>query len=53
MNIILMIEELREELIKNGMDKGFQDPQVIMISEKLDDLINQYYRITSEVNIAS
>lgn len=53
MNIILMIEELREELIKNGMDKGFQDPQVIMISEKLDDLINQYYRITSEVKIAS
>ena len=48
MNIILMIEELREELIKNGMDKGFQDPQVILISKKLDALINQYCFISSK-----
>jgi len=30
------------------MEKGFQDPEVIKISQSLDELINEYYRLTQE-----
>ncbi|HZK86876.1 MAG TPA: aspartyl-phosphate phosphatase Spo0E family protein [Syntrophomonas sp.] len=44
MNIEQKIEVLREEMVDLGMKKGFQDQQVIIISRKLDELLNQYYR---------
>ncbi len=49
MNIMQRIEELRSELIEKGTSQGFQDPQVIVISQQLDELINQYYRLGHEI----
>lgn len=47
------IEKARKELIELGMEKGFQDPQVIRKSQALDELINRYYRAEVEVKVAS
>ncbi|MEN6350979.1 MAG: aspartyl-phosphate phosphatase Spo0E family protein [Syntrophomonas sp.] len=48
MNIIKRIEDLRYELVRLGALKGFQDPEVIKLSQRIDDLINRYYHITLE-----
>jgi len=45
MDIIRKIEELRTELQKLGSEKGFQDVQVIKVSQILDELITRYYRM--------
>ncbi len=53
---IQKIEKLRMELVELGMEKGFQDPQVIEKSQMLDEVINQYYRLptkSAEVKVAS
>lgn len=39
------IEELRSRLIPLVIEKGFQDPRVLSISQELDGLINWYYII--------
>ncbi|MEA1961178.1 MAG: aspartyl-phosphate phosphatase Spo0E family protein [Bacillota bacterium] len=39
------IEEKRAVLVALGMKKGFQDPEVLSISEHLDKLLNFYYSI--------
>jgi len=55
-NIVQKIERARMELIEIGMKKGFQNAQVIEKSQMLDELINQYYRLTpksTEVKTAS
>jgi len=55
-NIVQKIERERKELIEIGMKKGFQNAQVIEKSQMLDELINQYYRLTpksTEVKTAS
>jgi len=49
--IIQKIEEIRKELMIFGVKNGFQDPQVIKTSQMLDELINQYYRVTLDVSI--
>lgn len=46
MNIIHRIEELRLELNALGAEKGLKDPQVIKLSQRLDKLINEYYKLT-------
>ena len=46
MNIVQRIEALRKELIEQGMKRGFQDSQVLRTSKMLDDLINEYFKIT-------
>ena len=53
---IRKIEKLRLELVELGMKKGLQDPLVIEKSQMLDELINQYYRLSTksaEVKVAS
>jgi len=53
---IQKIEKLRLELVELGMKKGLQDPLVIEKSQMLDELINQYYRLSTkspEVKVAS
>lgn len=53
---IQKIEKARDELIELGTKRGFQDPKVIEKSQMLDELINQYYRLTptpSQVKAAS
>jgi hypothetical protein len=51
MDIIHRIEKMREELLKIGNSKGFQDHEVIHLSQKLDKLINAYYRLERKKTI--
>lgn len=44
MDIVSKIEKLRLQLTKLGEKKGLQDPEVIKLSKKLDELIVLYYR---------
>jgi hypothetical protein len=52
MNEVMKIEQeieiLREKLVDLGMEKGLQNQQVIIISQKLDELINKYYRLVQD-----
>lgn len=47
MDIVKNIEKLRKQLNKMGNEKGFRDPGVIKLSQKLDKLINTYYKMES------
>lgn len=51
MNLVKKIERLREELNKLGLEKGFKDPQVIKLSQRLDVLINIYYKQNNDFGI--
>ncbi len=44
MKIVQLIEDLRRELVELGTLKGFHDPEVIRLSQRLDELINIFYR---------
>jgi len=44
-NILQEIEELRDQLGKIGIEKGFHDPEVIKMSRTLDKEINEYFWI--------
>lgn len=48
MDIIQRIEKLRRELVEQGQQKGLQDPNVIELSQRLDKLINVYYKYESK-----
>ncbi|MEA4902795.1 aspartyl-phosphate phosphatase Spo0E family protein [Desulfitobacterium sp.] len=37
-----LIEIMREELIQLGMSRPFTDPEVIRVSQDLDQLLNEY-----------
>jgi hypothetical protein len=43
MSIVQIIEKLRNELVELGTIRGLQDPEVIRLSQKLDEYINDYY----------
>jgi len=43
-DIVKMIEILRSDLNRVGTEKGFQNPEVMRLSQALDKLINMYYR---------
>lgn len=43
MNLQQKVEKIRTRLVKLGMEKGFQDPRVIKLSQSLDRLVKQYY----------
>lgn len=45
-DIVKKIEILRSELHRVGIEKGFQNPEVLRLSQALDNLINLYYRST-------
>jgi hypothetical protein len=38
------IEILRQTMENLGLVKGFDDPDVIALSQKLDALLNEYYK---------
>ena len=44
MGIFQSIEDLRKELVEQIATKGSQDPEIIRLSQKLDELIIAYYR---------
>ena len=43
-SILAEIELLRHVMEKLGLDKGMDNPDVIALSQKLDRLLNEYYR---------
>ncbi|QTL96586.1 Spo0E family sporulation regulatory protein-aspartic acid phosphatase [Iocasia frigidifontis] len=43
--IIAMIQDLRKELHKLVKEKGMQDENVIMKSQELDKLLNEYEKL--------
>ncbi|MFZ3102243.1 MAG: aspartyl-phosphate phosphatase Spo0E family protein [Desulfitobacteriaceae bacterium] len=45
--LLKRIEGLRKRLNKFGVTRNFIDPEVVQISQQLDCLLNQYYRINS------
>lgn len=48
--LIVAIENLRQELINKVRQRnGFQDPEVIKLSQTLDMSLNQYYRLTIDL----
>ena len=43
MELSQKVEMVRAKLVKLGMEKGFQDPGVLKLSQALDKLINRLY----------
>lgn len=43
-HLLKEIEELRQQLYSLSCDKELADPAVVLMSQKLDDLLNLYYR---------
>lgn len=43
--IEMQIEQLRSDLIKCGMEKGFTHPTTIELSQKLDKMLNKLRRL--------
>jgi hypothetical protein len=42
--LLLKIEYYREELIKVGKDKGFDNPKTLLLSQNLDKLILSFQK---------
>lgn len=47
-NILLRIENLREEMATVALDKGFTNTESIHISQELDRLLNLYEKIRDD-----
>ncbi|EES72533.1 MULTISPECIES: aspartyl-phosphate phosphatase Spo0E family protein [Paenibacillus] len=45
MELILKIEELRMELNHLARSKRLADREMIMVSQQLDELLNEYHRL--------
>jgi hypothetical protein len=45
--LLKRIEGLREKLYDIGLNRNLIDPEVIQVSQQLDQLLNQYHRIIS------
>lgn len=39
------IEKIRDEMMQLALQKGFQDKEVIVLSQQLDKLLNKYNRL--------
>ncbi len=44
-DVIMQIEELRLELVKMKVSKGYSDPEVVRASQKLDKVLNEYQEL--------
>jgi hypothetical protein len=44
-NILVQVEEVRQELNKIGKAQKLVDAEVIRVSQQLDDLINNYQKL--------
>ena len=47
-NLIAKIERLRIELGRLVLEYGIGSPQVLVMSQHLDKVLNQYYKITNK-----
>ncbi len=43
--LLQRIEEERRILNKFSFNENFDSPQVVALSQRLDDLLNEYYRL--------
>lgn len=46
--VLKNIEELRSKLNKIAEGHRFTDPQVVSVSQKLDELLNEYQRLMKD-----
>lgn len=44
-NILLQLEQIRENMIRSGMEHGFRAPKTIHLSKELDRILNLYNKI--------
>lgn len=51
--IVKQIEILREQMTEMAIHKGFTSKESIEISQKLDDLLNHYYRLQRTTKVKS
>lgn len=43
--LLLQIEELRRRLNKFAFGRSLVDPEIVELSQRLDHLLNEYYRL--------
>lgn len=43
--VLVIIEKLRQEMNAVAGKKGIRDPEVLIVSKKLDEIINQYQEL--------
>ena len=47
-NLLVLIEKVRMELIQLGTNKPLTDPEVVELSQRLDRLLNEYFRMAKQ-----
>lgn len=51
-SILKRVENIREEMIQSALDKGISDQHTILLSKKLDKLLNEFqYKANSSFNL--
>jgi len=48
--LMLQIENVRREMERLASTKGIHEPKVIAVSQMLDRLINDYYKLLKQYN---
>lgn len=51
--LLLEIEKSRSEMHRVAAEKGFHHKEVLQISQRLDNLLNQYYKVKSGYKVNS
>ncbi|GAB7386683.1 hypothetical protein BSNK01_05190 [Bacillaceae bacterium] len=46
--LLKQIEELRRHLYEISKDKDFTDPEVVVASQKLDAVLNEYFKLIKQ-----
>jgi len=46
--LIKQIEELRTDLVRIKVGRAYTDPKVVIASQKLDQVLNQYHERTGK-----
>ncbi|MFC5543161.1 MAG: aspartyl-phosphate phosphatase Spo0E family protein [Bacilli bacterium] len=44
--LLIQLEQIREKMIRSGLEHGLHAPKTIRLSEQLDQIINQYVQIS-------
>lgn len=46
--LIKQIEELRTDLVRIKVGRAYTDPEVVIASQKLDQVLNQYHELVDK-----
>lgn len=52
-NLWCKIETLRQKMHEIALEKGISHPDVLLSSQRLDELINQFYKVATRINDVS